>query len=193
MLLLLAYEAAGAWELASTDATDTTHIRRALPAAVSIELAHNFTLIYDDIEDGDTQRRHRPTLWKLWGVPQAINTGDGMFAVFRKTLWDTLDTGVDSELVVHLGAIFDHTVQTIAEGQYLDISFETRQNVSIAMYVDMIRRKTAALMSGAAEMGALLGTRDQQTIERLRAFGLAIGIAFQVRDDIFGILASLLS
>jgi geranylgeranyl diphosphate synthase type I len=189
-LLLLAYEAAGAWGLASTDGTDTTHIQRALPAAVSIELTHNFTLIHDDIEDGDTQRRHRPTLWKLWGVPQAINTGDGMFALSRKTLWDTLNTGVDSALVARLGAIFDHTVQTIAEGQYLDLSFETRQDVSVAMYVDMIHRKTAALMSGAAEIGALLGTRDQQTIERLRAFGLAIGIAFQVRDDIFGVWAS---
>ncbi len=190
MLLLLAYEAASAWGLASTDLTDTTHLRRALSVAVAVELTHNFTLIHDDIEDGDTERRHRPTLWKLWGVPQAINTGDGMFALSRKTLWDTLDNGVESALVARLGTIFDRTVQTIAEGQYLDLSFETRQDVSVAMYVDMISRKTAALMSGAAEMGALLGTRDQETIERLRVFGLAIGIAFQVRDDTLGIWAS---
>lgn len=189
-LLLLAYEAAGAWELGSIDLTDITHIQRALPAAVAIELTHNFTLIHDDIEDRDTERRHRPTLWKLWGVPQAINTGDGMFALSRKALWDTLENGVESALIVRLGTIFDHTVQKIAEGQYLDLSFERRQDVSVAMYVDMISRKTAALMSGAAEMGALLGTRDQETIESLRVFGLAIGIAFQVRDDILGIWAS---
>jgi len=190
ILLLLAYEAAGAWGLAKTDLADTTHIQRALPVAVAIELIHNFTLIHDDIEDGDTERRHRPTLWKLWGVPQAINTGDGMFALSRQTLWDTLDNGVESALVARLGTIFDRTVQTIAEGQYLDLSFETRQDISVAMYADMIRRKTAALMSAAAEMGALLGTRDQETIERLRAFGQAIGIAFQVRDDMLGVWAS---
>lgn len=190
ILLLLAYEAAGAWGLAGTDLADTTHIQRALPVAVAVELIHNFTLIHDDIEDGDTERRHRPTLWKLWGIPQAINTGDGMFALSRQMLWDTLDNGVESSIIARLGSVFDHTVQTIAEGQYLDLSFETRQDVSVAMYVDMIRRKTAALMSGAAEMGALLGTRDQETIDRLRAFGLAIGIAFQVRDDILGVWAS---
>jgi geranylgeranyl diphosphate synthase, type I len=189
-LLLLAYEAAGAWKLGSTDLTDTMHIQRALPAAVAVELTHNFTLIHDDIEDGDIERRHRLTLWKLWGVPQAINTGDGMFALSRKALWDMLEHGVESALIVRLGAIFDRTVQTIAEGQYLDLSFETRQDVSVTMYVDMISRKTAALMSGAAEMGALLGTRDQETIKRLRIFGLAIGLAFQVRDDMLGIWAS---
>ncbi len=190
ILLLVAYEATGAWGLAGIDLTDMTHIRRVLPVAVAVELTHNFTLIHDDIEDGDTERRHRPTLWKLWGVPQAINTGDGMFALSRQILWDALDTGVENALVVGLGTILDRAVQTVAEGQYLDLSFETRQDVSVAMYVDMIRRKTAALMGCAAEMGAVLGTRDQETIECLRAFGLAIGIAFQVRDDILGIWAS---
>jgi geranylgeranyl diphosphate synthase, type I len=189
ILLLLAYEAAGAWGQAGSNLANTTHIQRALPVAVAVELIHNFTLIHDDIEDGDTERRHRPTLWKVWGIPQAINTGDGMFALARQTLWETLDHGVESTLVARLGTVFDRTVQTIAEGQYLDLSFETRQDVSVAMYVDMIRRKTAALMSGAAEMGARLGTRDQETIDRLRAFGLAIGIAFQVRDDILGVWA----
>jgi geranylgeranyl diphosphate synthase, type I len=190
ILLLLAYEATGAWGLANTASTDTVHLRRALPAAVAVELAHNFTLIHDDIEDGDTKRRHRPTLWTLWGVPQAINTGDGLFALSRQVLWDALDNGVESRLVARLGALFDRTMRTIAEGQYLDLSFETRQDVSVAMYMDMISRKTAALMSCAAEMGALLGTRDQETIERLHIFGQAIGIAFQVRDDILGVWAS---
>lgn len=190
ILVLLAYEAAGAWGQAGSDLSDTKHIQRALPVAVAVELIHNFTLIHDDIEDGDTERRHRPTLWKIWGIPQAINTGDGMFALSRQMLWDTLDNGVESSIAARLGTIFDRTVQMIAEGQYLDLSFETRQDVSVTMYVDMIRRKTAALMSGAAEMGALLGTRDRETIDRLRAFGQAIGIAFQVRDDILGVWAS---
>lgn len=230
LLLLLAYEAAGAWGSASRtgsngqwslndsklghgdngqeggdngpgqataptytypyDPDDTTHLQRALPAAVAIELTHNFTLIHDDIEDGDIERRHRPTVWKCWGIPQAINTGDGMFALSRYTLWDLLDKGVESTTVARLGRLLDRTVQAIIEGQYLDISFETRQDVSATHYLEMIRRKTAALMSCATEMGALLGTQDQTTIERLRTFGQAIGTAFQVRDDILGVWAT---
>jgi geranylgeranyl diphosphate synthase, type I len=190
MLLLLAYEAAGAWGVACTAQGDVTHLQRALPAAMAIELAHNSTLIHDDIEDGDTQRRHRPTLWKCRGVPQAINTGDGMFALSRLVLWNTLDNGVESRRVARLGMTFDRTAQIIAEGQYLDLSLETCQDVSVALYLEMIRRKTAALMSCATEMGALLGTQDQTTVELLHTFGQAIGIAFQVRDDILGVWAS---
>ncbi len=68
-------------------------LRRATSAAVTIELVHNFSLIHDDIEDGDEERRHRPTLWKLWGIPQAINSGDGLFALARKGLWQLADSG----------------------------------------------------------------------------------------------------
>jgi geranylgeranyl diphosphate synthase type I len=193
-LLLLAYEVAGAWGLAdeAADHSDSREIylRRSLPAAVAVELTHNFTLIHDDIEDGDTERRHRATLWNLWGVPQAINTGDGMFALARLALWKVLDEGVEGRIAARLGAVLDQACVTLAEGQYLDISFEQHLDISVAMYLDMIRRKTAALMSCAAEMGALLGTRDTQTIECLRSFGWAMGIAFQVRDDMLGVWAT---
>ena len=189
-LLLLAYEAAGAWGLANETGEDTYYLQRALPAAVAIELTHNFSLIHDDIEDGDTERRHRPTLWTVWNTAQAINTGDGMFALARLALWDILEKGVDCTIATRLAALLDHTVMRLAEGQYLDISAEDRQNISVAMYVDMIERKTAALMSCATEMGARLGTTDLETIERLRSFGKAIGIAFQVRDDLLGIWAT---
>jgi geranylgeranyl diphosphate synthase type I len=189
-LLLLAYEASGAWGLANDHSATPDYLQRALPAAVAIELAHNFTLIHDDIEDGDDERRHRATLWKLWGIPQGINTGDGMFALARLLLWDMLDHGVEGEVAARLGVLFDRTLLTIAEGQYLDISFEARQDISVAMYLDMISRKTAALMACAAEIGARLGTSDNKTIQRLHDFGQAIGIAFQVRDDQLGIWAS---
>lgn len=182
-LLLLAYEAAGA-------AHNAYYLRRALPAAAAVELTHNFTLIHDDIEDRDSERRHRPTLWNVWGIPQSINTGDGMFALARLTLWSVVEEGVEPAIAVRLGTVLDRACLVLAEGQYLDISFETRDDISVAMYVDMISRKTAALMGCAAEMGALLGTRDQETIERLRSFGYAMGIAFQVRDDILGVWAS---
>ncbi len=189
-LLLLAYEAAGAWGLADGSPTSSAYLERALPAAAAVELTHNFTLIHDDIEDSDSERRHRSTLWKVWGIPQAINTGDGMFALARLTLWNVLEKGVEGDVAAHLGAALDRACLILAEGQYLDISFEELQTIPVATYVDMISRKTGALMACAAEMGARLGTRDKETIERLSSFGRAMGIAFQVRDDLLGIWAT---
>ena len=93
-------------------------------------------------------------------------------------------------IAARLGAVLDQTCVKISEGQYLDMSFEKLQDISVANYLDMISRKTAALMGCAAEMGAMLGTRDAQTIERLRSFGYAMGVAFQVRDDLLGIWAT---
>jgi len=189
-LLLLAYEAAGAWGLANERDADTTYLQRAMAAAVAIEFIHNFTLIHDDIEDGDTERRHRPTLWTVWNTPQAINTGDGMFALARLALWDILAHGVDSKLAAHLAKLLDYAVLAVAEGQYLDLSWEDGQTTSVTMYIDMIERKTATLMSCATEMGACLGTTNVETINYLRNFGKAIGIAFQVRDDLLGVWAT---
>ncbi|HTK09624.1 MAG TPA: polyprenyl synthetase family protein [Ktedonobacteraceae bacterium] len=185
-LLLLAYEMTTAHE----DASGTCYLQRALPAAAAIELIHNFTLIHDDIEDADAERRHRPTVWKVWGIPQAINAGDGMIFVARLALWNVLEEGVKSEIAVRLSQVLDRTVLTVTEGQYLDMSFENVLQVSVACYIDMIGRKTAALMSCAAEMGALLGCNDSQVITGLRNFGWALGLAFQVRDDLLGIWGS---
>jgi geranylgeranyl diphosphate synthase type I len=189
-LLLFAYEAAGAWGQVPTSEQDHDYLRRALPAAAAVELTHNFTLIHDDIEDHDTERRHRATMWHLWGIPQAINTGDGMFALARYTLWGVLEAGVESAIAAQLGRILDHACLILAEGQHLDMSFEQMLHIPVSSYIDMISRKTGALMRCAAEMGARLGTRDEETIQRLRSFGWAMGIAFQVRDDILGVWAS---
>jgi geranylgeranyl diphosphate synthase type I len=184
-LLLLAYEAAGAWGLSHSD-----YLQRALPAAVAVELTHNFSLLHDDIEDGDLERRHRKTNWNLWGIPQSINTGDGMFALARLALWEGLEQGVEPEVAVQLAQCMDRDTITLSEGQFLDISFEGRLNISVAHYLDMISRKTAALMACAAELGARLGTRNQETINALRNFGAALGVVFQVRDDLLGVWAT---
>ncbi|HEY1353524.1 MAG TPA: polyprenyl synthetase family protein [Ktedonobacteraceae bacterium] len=189
-LLLLAYEAGGAWGLTGQTQDHSIYLRRALPAAAAVELTHNFTLIHDDIVDNDSERHHQPTLWTIWGRSQGINTGDGMFALARLALWDILAQGVEGSIAAHLAAVLDRTCLTIAEGQFLDLSFESRTDVSVTMYMEMIARKTAALMSCACEMGAMLGTRESATIESLRAFGREIGLAFQVRDDMLGIWAS---
>ena len=189
-LLLLAYEAAGANGAIATGANEDDYLRRALPIAAAIELTHSFTLIHDDIEDGDEERRHRPTLWKLWGIPQAINTGDGMFSLARMTLWKALAEGVTSETLARISILYDRTCLAITEGQHLDLSFEEHLDIPTQAYLQVIERKTAALISCSAEVGALLATTDQSVIESMRSFGHALGMAFQVRDDILGIWAT---
>jgi geranylgeranyl diphosphate synthase type I len=187
-LLLLAYEAAGAWGLAESEQTD--YLCRALPAAAALEIMHNFALIHDDIVDGAPERSRRPTLWRVWNSSLGINAGDGMIALGRLTLWDVLQKGVEAEIAVHLAAALDRACLVMSEGQFLHLRFEQRQDISVAMYLDMISRKSAALISCAAEMGGLLGTRDPATIESLRNFGFEIGIALQIRNDVLGVWAS---
>jgi geranylgeranyl diphosphate synthase type I len=188
-LLLLAYEAAGACKTTS-QREEQTHLLRALPAAIAIELLHNFTLIHDDIEDADRERRFRPTAWAVFGIPQAINLGDGLAGLSRMALFTLLDEGVDAGLVARLGYCFDRTTLTIIEGQHMDLCFETQEQVTIAHCLEMITRKTAALLACAAEMGARLGCSDEPTIKALHRFGWHLGIAFQVRDDLLGIWAT---
>lgn len=188
-LLLLSCELA-----AATHGRDTTQrnaiIEQALPAAAAVELVHNFSLVHDDIEDGDEARRHRPTLWKLWGVPQAINTGDGIFSLARAGLWQLPTRGVSADAVVRLADRLDRTCLELCEGQYLDMSFEGRDDITTAMYLDMIGRKTAALMACASEMGAIIGAaNDPRFAGGMATFGRALGLAFQLRDDLLGIWA----
>jgi geranylgeranyl diphosphate synthase type I len=189
-LLLLSYELA--WAQGQTPSTNppAPSLRPALPAAAAIELAHNFTLLHDDIQDGDLERRHRPTVWSVWGIPQAILVGDALFVLARLHLWQVLDEGVELATALNLAKLFDTALLKLTEGQYLDISFEQQQQVSLTSYEEMISRKTAILMRCATEMGATLGTRNQEVIESLARFGYALGLAFQVRDDILGVWAT---
>src|SRR6266568_548460 len=99
--------------------------RGVLPAAAALELLHNFTLIHDDIEDQDPTRRHRPTVWSVWGVPQAINAGDGMFAASRLAVHRLTARGVSAERVLEFAALLDQACVRVCEGQFLDISYES--------------------------------------------------------------------
>ena len=189
-LTLLACEVAAISGGATEPATRQT-VRRALPGAAAVELVHNFSLIHDDIEDGDEERRHRPTLWRLWGVPQAINSGDALYSLARLPLWRLVDGGVAPALVVQLAARLDGACLELCEGQHLDMTFEGRRDVSVALYLDMITRKTAALMRYAAELGGRIGAPDDPAIgARLGEFGGALGLAFQLRDDLLGVWAA---
>jgi geranylgeranyl diphosphate synthase type I len=162
--------------------------RRALPGAAAVELGHNFSLVHDDIEDGDTERRHRPTLWSIHGIPQAINAGDTLFSLSRIALHRLSDLGFTDAKVLRLMRLFDETCLALCEGQYIDIATaESSDLMSIEAYFDMIGRKTAALIAASIEAGALLATDDEAAIARYRAFGWALGIAFQLNDDLLGI------
>ncbi len=174
-LCLLACEAAGGdW-------------RRALSAAASVELIHNFSLLHDDIEDNSAQRRHRATVWTLWGLSQGVNTGDGMWAVARLAVHRLSGAGYPAEQVLHVSRLLDDACLQLCTGQYLDISFELRQQVSLAECERMIAGKTAALLDAAVGVGAVLGGAPDAIVAAYRAYGRELGLAFQITDDILGI------
>jgi len=178
---------------ATTGATEAEQDRLcdvALPVAAAIELIHNFSLVHDDIVDHDHFRRHRPTLWSVWGERQGINTGDGMFSLARLTMWKSVDKGLAPSIAAKVAAIIDRTSLVLCEGQFLDMSYESQQNITSDMYLNMIKRKTAALMRASTEAGAWIGApNDSETIAALAEFGEQLGLAFQLRDDILGIWA----
>ncbi len=161
--------------------------RRALPAAAALELLHNFTLIHDDIEDQDPTRHHRPTVWSVWGVPQAINTGDGMYAASRLAVQRLRDRGFPAERILDFASLLDQACVRVCEGQFLDISFETRTDVTAERYRAMVAKKTGALISACAEGAAVLATDDRQVRDALARFGDDYGQAFQAHDDLLGI------
>ena len=163
---------------------------QALPAAVAIEVLHNFSLIHDDIEDGDETRRHRPTVWKVWGEPQAINAGDGMFALAFAAMQRLTRRGVTPEITLLALNLFTETCLSLTEGQHLDMRFEQRADVTVDEYMRMIQGKTAVLVGASVAIGALIGGATATQQRALAQFGQSIGLAFQIQDDILGIWGS---
>jgi geranylgeranyl diphosphate synthase, type I len=161
--------------------------RAAAPVGAAVELLHNFSLIHDDIQDESPTRRHRPTVWSLWGVGQAINAGDALFAAAHLPLYRLASSGIAADLSLRLLEAFDRMTIAIVEGQTLDLTFEARLDVSAGEYLEMISGKTAAIVRFAAWAGALLGGADEAAASRWAEFGLALGLGFQIRDDLLGI------
>jgi geranylgeranyl diphosphate synthase type I len=161
--------------------------QNALPAASSVELIHNFSLVHDDIEDDSETRRGRPTVWKLWGMPQAINTGDAMFALARSSTKRLQDEGYTHQTILQVEQELDRALLHLTLGQHLDLLFETEDSVSIQTYLEMIEGKTAALLQAATTIGGLLSERPAAEIEQLAQFGRHVGLAFQITDDTLGI------
>ncbi len=150
---------------------------RAVDAAVAIELVHNFSLVHDDLMDGDTVRRHRRTVWSLFGSSTAILAGDVLLVLAMQVLAGSPDS------VATLGT----AVQNLIDGQSLDLSFERREDVTLKECLAMAGGKTAALLACACELGAGHGGGTPEQVDAMRRFGWHLGVAFQLVDDLLGI------
>ena len=153
-----------------------------IPAAVAVELVHNFSLLHDDVMDGDAERRHRPTVWALWGVPSAILTGDAMLTVAAEAL---LDSG--SEHALEALRLLLSTTRELIHGQVEDLQFESQESVDLAQCQQMAARKTGALIAASAVLGCVLVGGDPAVARALNSYGQELGIAFQLVDDLLGI------
>ncbi len=161
---------------------------QALPAAAAIEILHNFTLVHDDVMDMDEFRRGVPTVHKVWGIPTAIIAGDLLFSKSFEAILKLTSNGVSIERVVEAAEILAKTASTIAEGQAMDMSFEDRLDVTEEEYFTMIYKKTAVLFEASTKIGALIAEAPNDVIKYLAEYGRKIGLAFQIQDDILGIM-----
>jgi len=154
-----------------------------VPGAVAVELVHNFSLIHDDVIDEDAERRHRPTVWALFGVGQAVIVGDALIALAQQVV-----LGPDAAAGAGRAArcLADATAAMIA-GQALDMAFETVPAIDVAGCLAMEAGKTGALLGCAASLGAILAGAPAETVSALDRYGVELGLAFQAVDDLLGI------
>ncbi len=160
--------------------------RSALPAAAAVELIHNFSLIHDDIEDNSLLRRGRPTVWQRWGIPQAINAGDSMFTIAHLAALG-LEQSCSKSTALQAAHLLQQTCLHLTQGQYLDIAFERRYDLTLEDYWAMVEGKTGALLAAATEVGALAAHAKPKFQKHYREFGRCLGLAFQALDDWLGI------
>ncbi len=155
-----------------------TDFKKAIPAALAVELFHNFSLIHDDIMDAAPLRRGKKTVHEKWDVNTAILSGDAMLILAYRFFED-----YEAQIFQELARLFSETALQVCEGQQLDMDFETRENVQIAEYLKMIEQKTAVLLGAAMEMGAIIGNASEVDKKTMYEFGKNLGIAFQLQDD----------
>ena len=154
----------------------------AIPGGVAVELIHNYSLIHDDIVDDDAERRHRPTVWKVYGTDHAIIVGDAVMALAFEVLLD-----VATPARAAAAADLARATAAMIAGQSLDMSLDGRANVSVADCWEMISLKTGALLAHASVVGAILAGAPEPTVAALRRFGDELGRGFQAIDDLLGI------
>ncbi len=158
------------------------NIKDALHPALAVEVFHNFTLVHDDIMDDAPLRRGMETVYKKWNANIAILSGDTMFALAYQYAIQTKPEYVQSILQV-----FSKAAVEVCEGQQLDMNFEQTDQVTITDYLDMIRLKTAVLLGAALEIGAIIGGASENEIRNIYQFGINLGIAFQLKDDLLDV------
>ena len=162
-------------------------ISRILSVPAALELIHNFSLIHDDIQDASDERHHRPTVWKLWGQAQAINAGDAMFNLAYSALLRLKRNDISDQKVVGSIKLLEMACRKLCEGQYSDMEYASRLDVTVEDYLNMAANKTAALIAASTSVGAYLGCEDEKMVEAFRLFGRELGMAYQISDDILGI------
>jgi geranylgeranyl diphosphate synthase type I len=153
-----------------------------VPGAVAVELVHNFSLLHDDVIDRDTERRHRPTAWVVWSAADAILAGDAMLTLAQQVLLQSGSPHTVAALELLLRA-----TQRVIHGQFLDLEFEKRQDVTLEACLTMAKGKTSSLLSASAAIGAVLAGAPAQTVAVLAEYGEQVGTAFQIIDDLLGI------
>lgn len=169
--------------LAVADALDAD-VEDALRPALGVELYHNFTLLHDDIMDNSPTRRGRQAVWKKWDIAQAILSGDTMFSVAIDCI---LNSCYGDSQRISLIECFNKTALAVDCGQQYDMDFERREEVSVDEYINMISLKTGALLAGACRMGAICGNATSDICDAFHSYGINLGIAFQIQDDILDV------
>lgn len=157
-------------------------VKQASYPALAVEVFHNFTLVHDDIMDRAPLRRGMETVYKKWNADIAILSGDTMFAMAYQYALRT-----EPAFVPDILRVFSKAAIEVCEGQQMDMNFETQQEVEIADYLEMIRLKTAVLLGAALEIGAIVGEAETADIAHIYDFGVNLGIAFQLKDDLLDV------
>ena len=170
VLVLMACEAVGG------------DVDKAVDAAVGLELFHNFTLLHDDVMDNADVRRGQPTVHRRWNANVAILSGDTMLTMASQYM-----CRVAPEHLAAVNELFNTTAIEIYEGQQYDMDYERRREVSVDEYIKMIRLKTSVLLGCACKLGAIIGGADEQTAQLLYDFGVNLGLAFQLQDDVLDV------
>ena len=174
MLCVLTYSASG---IAYSDFIESS---------LSLEYIHNFSLIHDDIQDHDDFRHNKPTVWKEWGKAKALTAGNALNDLaYLKLTRD--ETKLSKKQITQISEILNYATLEMIEGQYLDIHFETEKKITENQYLNMISKKTGALIRASVEIGAIIGNHYSKDIEILSQFGESLGYLFQITDDILGI------
>lgn len=157
-------------------------INDAIPAAIAIELFHNFTLIHDDVTDNSPLRRGMPTVYKKWNLNVALLSGDALLIKSYQELNKTIPAKLNPVVQV-----FNDAALKVCEGQQFDMNYETKNKVTIDDYLSMISKKTAALFSASMEMGAILAGSSKADCNKMKVTGESLGMLFQLKDDMLDV------